>query len=462
VKDIITSMLKVKPTDRATLSFLQSHPWTTNNGQLAPVEFNELPVDSPIHTNETTTTASSGALPSRGDPCHLKDVSLITELKRMGFSNAEIEDAKKTGDPGPVMAAYHLLRAEKKRMAAVWQSNCPPPALPPKSVTAPTASHQLPLFPPPLQVHTAIFQRHLNPLFQNDLIPRTPLSSNLIIAIEKSSPNASPASFPDATPVPTSAATAFSPVKTYMLQHGGKANYSTTTTTPSRHTPTTASLDGSPTKTRVSAASNAAGAPPRASLLAKLRSPTGTTPTTEKFAVTSATTTARTSVFADSGTRVVETFGTISYSCPTLATLGNVEGILETKFRENSVDWKKSLAGFYACRWETPCSMLHDPAVALSLGLDGMMDALVKGIQFSDFVVAEEQAVGDGNADSKSKVVGSGIEFTVWVDASSCRREDGGSGGISLKVADMKPNEDICGFYVGQFVKSVLAAISLQ
>ncbi|KAJ3025828.1 UNVERIFIED_CONTAM: Protein kinase [Siphonaria sp. JEL0065] len=466
VKDIITSMLKVKPTDRATLGFLQLHPWTTNNGRLPPVEFCELPTDSPIYQNPTTTTENSDTLPSRGDPCHLKDESLITELKRMGFSDVEIEYAKKTGDPGPVMAAYHLLRAEKKRAAAVWQSNCLPPALPPKSVTAtpttPTASYQLPLYPPPLQVHTTLLQSHLNPLFQNDLIPRTPLSSGLIISIEKSSPTGSPAFFSGVTPVPTSAATAFSPVKTYMLQHGGESNYSTATTTPSRHTPTTASLDGSPTKTRFSTTTtSAAVAPPRATLLAKLRSPTGITPRTEKLGATSPTTTARTSVFTDSGTSFVEARGSISYSCPASTSLRNVQEMLEMKFRENSVDWEESQEGKYICRWETPCLMLHDPAVALSLGLDGMMDALVKGIQFSD--AGGEQAEPDDNADSKSKVGASGIEFTLHVIASSGGNEFERLGGVSLKVTGMMPNEDVCEVYVGQFVKSVLAALpSLQ
>ncbi|KAI9342609.1 the kinase Mark3PAR-1: T211a-S215a double mutant, partial [Obelidium mucronatum] len=108
-ENILTQILKVKPNERATLETLRTHPWTTDNGQLPPVEFYELPAESPVSGPSLDGTST------RGDPCHLKDVSIISELKRMGFSESEIEYAKKTGDPGPVMAAYHLLRAEKKR-----------------------------------------------------------------------------------------------------------------------------------------------------------------------------------------------------------------------------------------------------------------------------------------------------------------------------------------------------------
>ncbi|KAI8620545.1 kinase-like domain-containing protein [Chytriomyces sp. MP71] len=104
-KSIISLMLRVKPSDRATLEQLQNHLWTTDNGLLPPVEFHQVQLESPT-------------VNVRGDPCHLNDIFLIKELERMGFSKQEIDWAKTTGDPGPVMAAYHLLRAEKRRKTA--------------------------------------------------------------------------------------------------------------------------------------------------------------------------------------------------------------------------------------------------------------------------------------------------------------------------------------------------------
>ncbi|KAJ3230623.1 Map microtubule affinity-regulating kinase [Chytriomyces hyalinus] len=104
-KSILSAIFKTKPSERATLQQLRNHPWTTANGLLPLVEFHTVVADEPS--------------PSRGDPCHLTDATLVKEIRRMGFSDEEIEWAKATGDPGPVMAAYHLLRAEKRRLNAL-------------------------------------------------------------------------------------------------------------------------------------------------------------------------------------------------------------------------------------------------------------------------------------------------------------------------------------------------------
>ena len=46
-KSLITSMLKVKPSERASLEFIRDHPWVNNNGLLEPVVFFVVEPESP-------------------------------------------------------------------------------------------------------------------------------------------------------------------------------------------------------------------------------------------------------------------------------------------------------------------------------------------------------------------------------------------------------------------------------
>ncbi|KAJ3266986.1 Map microtubule affinity-regulating kinase [Chytriomyces hyalinus] len=154
-KSIISAIFKTKPSERATLHQLRNHPWTTSNGLLPLVEFHTLVADEPP--------------PSRGDPCHLTDAALVKEIQRMGFSDEEIEWAKVTGDPGPVMAAYHLLRAEKRRLNALSK----------------TISEQK-------RPHDIITDFSVKSPAQADTIPRTPITQELsafeVVSPSKKSP----------------------------------------------------------------------------------------------------------------------------------------------------------------------------------------------------------------------------------------------------------------------------------
>ncbi|KAJ3191253.1 MAP microtubule affinity-regulating kinase 1 [Irineochytrium annulatum] len=102
-KSLISSMLKTKPSERASLDAIRNHPWTNDGGNLPLLDFFTVP----------TTPVSAGS--PRGDPDHLRDAGIVSEIQRMGFTDLEIEDALESRDPGPVMAAYHLLRAEIAR-----------------------------------------------------------------------------------------------------------------------------------------------------------------------------------------------------------------------------------------------------------------------------------------------------------------------------------------------------------
>ncbi|KAJ3113943.1 hypothetical protein HK100_001837, partial [Physocladia obscura] len=126
-KNIISLMLKPNPFDRATISQLRIHPWTTANGTLLPLELYEPPPPTAVQSSEPNreNRPQPPTLPlsARGDPEHLKDTLIVLQIKKMGFSDEEIENARITGDPGPVMAAYHLLRLEKTKNVYMNASN---------------------------------------------------------------------------------------------------------------------------------------------------------------------------------------------------------------------------------------------------------------------------------------------------------------------------------------------------
>ncbi|KAJ3073098.1 hypothetical protein HDU98_002243 [Podochytrium sp. JEL0797] len=330
-KDIITSMLTVKPESRATLSFLQSHPWTTDNQTLPQVEFYNLTLDSPVSPNISNATPTA----TRGDPCHLHDTFLIAELHRMGFSTQEIDHAKRTGDPGPVMAAYHLLRAEKKRVASQL------PVKQPQAQPVPTTS----ACPPRLVIQTSLPQP---PTFT---IPRTPISTTLI------APTTSPTLALRRSPYP---------MKPVLHQEGGATNY--TLHSPTSSTPLTSPATSSPTK-RVSLDT------PN-SLLAKLRDTPPGLPPKVASAATAPQLSSPTSMFQNP----VIIHDTMRFACS--AATSTTASSLMAKMQSNwpslgvLLHQTPNLMGGFECVWKNPVSMMH-------VGLEETADALIKGIEFA-------------------------------------------------------------------------------
>ncbi|KAI8841335.1 hypothetical protein BC829DRAFT_15647 [Chytridium lagenaria] len=100
-KDLISKILKTKPAERATLECIRNHPWTNDDGRLDNVSFSGTAVEE-----ETL---------SKGDPQYLEDENVINEILKIGYTQDEINDALESRNPGPVLAAYHLIRAERLR-----------------------------------------------------------------------------------------------------------------------------------------------------------------------------------------------------------------------------------------------------------------------------------------------------------------------------------------------------------
>ncbi|KAJ3200222.1 hypothetical protein HDU67_002232, partial [Dinochytrium kinnereticum] len=103
-KDLVSKILKTKPAERATLEIIRDHPWINNNGELPTLSFFSLPPE--------------GERSSKGDPQSLEDEDIMQEILRIGYSQEEIDDALASRNPGPVLAAYHLVRAERNRSQA--------------------------------------------------------------------------------------------------------------------------------------------------------------------------------------------------------------------------------------------------------------------------------------------------------------------------------------------------------
>ncbi|ORY49962.1 Pkinase-domain-containing protein [Rhizoclosmatium globosum] len=345
-KDILASMLKVNPLERATLSKLQSHPWITDNGALPPVEFYELPLESPVSPGSPTSS------PIRGDPCHLKDNSLIAELKRMGFSNEEIEFAKKTGDPGPVMAAYHLLRAEKKRAQAKQTETTQSVSTAPTGLKGLNIQTDFSELPPLPQQQPQ--QKDEN---SSEFVPRTPLSTTFILD--------------PTTGTPISPVTNKVIAPKTVLYHNGDPNYNLTSpasTIPPRSTPTTNTLE-TPASPSKSTNPN--------SLITKIRSPTATSPSKP------------TSLLSDSHKTLLQddTF----HKDLTNVSPDRAATDLEQRMHDHNISFTRttdetSRKTLYDCVWKNPLSIVLSPG----FGQDGGgVDRVVKGMFLAEDVPSE-------------------------------------------------------------------------
>ncbi|KAJ3379029.1 hypothetical protein HDU84_007081 [Entophlyctis sp. JEL0112] len=101
VKNLITSILNPNPSARARVSDLREHAWTNARDTLPRVEFYGT-------DGECTSTCAINTF-------RMNDESIIEEIGHLGFSKEEIQSACNSADPSPVMAAYYLLFAKRKR-----------------------------------------------------------------------------------------------------------------------------------------------------------------------------------------------------------------------------------------------------------------------------------------------------------------------------------------------------------
>ncbi|KAJ3156762.1 hypothetical protein HDU86_003528 [Geranomyces michiganensis] len=103
--DLIKQILKTNPHTRATLQDIAAHPWTTDNGSLPPPRLYQQP------------SGVDDILPF--DPAeHQVDQGVINELVELNYDAREVADAVQSGEPGPLTAAYWLVRKRRARDAA--------------------------------------------------------------------------------------------------------------------------------------------------------------------------------------------------------------------------------------------------------------------------------------------------------------------------------------------------------
>ncbi|KAJ3168440.1 hypothetical protein HDU87_000996 [Geranomyces variabilis] len=103
--DLIKQILKTNPHTRATLQDIAKHPWTTDNGALSPLRLYQQP------------SGVDDILPF--DPAeHQVDQAVVNELIALRYDAHEVVDAVQSGEPGPLTAAYWLVRKRRARDAA--------------------------------------------------------------------------------------------------------------------------------------------------------------------------------------------------------------------------------------------------------------------------------------------------------------------------------------------------------
>ncbi|KAI8586747.1 kinase-like domain-containing protein [Geranomyces variabilis] len=103
--DLIKQILKTNPHARATLQDIAAHLWTTDNGALPPLRLYQQP------------PGVDDILPF--DPAeHQVDQAVVSELVALGYDAHEVVIAVQSGEPGPLTAAYWLVRKRRARAAA--------------------------------------------------------------------------------------------------------------------------------------------------------------------------------------------------------------------------------------------------------------------------------------------------------------------------------------------------------
>ncbi|KAJ3099964.1 hypothetical protein HDU97_002636 [Phlyctochytrium planicorne] len=95
-KDLVSKILKTKTSERATLEAIRDHPWMNKNGELPNLSFEPVSLEGAVDDDQD----------------FLKDPATVERILEIGYTQTEIDDALRTRDPGPIVAAYYLIRKE--------------------------------------------------------------------------------------------------------------------------------------------------------------------------------------------------------------------------------------------------------------------------------------------------------------------------------------------------------------
>ncbi|KAJ3102992.1 hypothetical protein HDU97_010430 [Phlyctochytrium planicorne] len=84
------------PEERATIEAIRDHPWMNKNGELPTLSFEPVSLEGAVDDDQD----------------FLKDPAIVQRILEVGYTQTEIDDALRTRDPGPIVAAYYLIRKE--------------------------------------------------------------------------------------------------------------------------------------------------------------------------------------------------------------------------------------------------------------------------------------------------------------------------------------------------------------